>query len=107
MKDDMSKIFEWSNLSWLTINFSKTRIMHFGSKAKTLTHACDVGGFIIEGVHTYRYLGLYLDQDLTFKADLKETIRIICLLIILEISDCVGQCRIYIVCSLDGTIYII
>ena len=46
-------------------------------KAKSLTNACDVGGSIIEGVHSYRYLGFLLDQELTFKADLKQTIRTI------------------------------
>ena len=73
----MSKIFEWSNTSKLTINFSKTKIMHFGMKAKSMTNACNVGVSIIEGVPTYRYLGFLLDQELTFKADLKQTIRTI------------------------------
>ena len=77
LKEDMSRVFTWSNLSRLTINFSKTKIMHFGTKAKSLTNHCDVGGSVIEGVHTYRYLGFLLDQQLTFKADLKQTIRTI------------------------------
>ena len=74
---DMSKIFDWSNMSRLTINCSKTKIMHFGNKAKKSTLPCKVEDHIIEGVHTYRYLGFLLDQELTFKADLKQTIRTI------------------------------
>ena len=36
LSNDMSKIFDWSNQSRLTINFSKTKIMHFGSKARKI-----------------------------------------------------------------------
>ena len=77
LKRDMAMIFDWSNKSRLTINFSKTKIMHFGSKAKKEKLACIVDGHTIECVHTYRYLGFLLDQELTFKADLKQTIRTI------------------------------
>ena len=53
--------------------------MHFGSKAKIVTHSCNVEGFVTEdeNVHTYKYLGFFLDQELTFKADLKRTIQTI------------------------------
>ena len=51
--------------------------MHFGSKQKKSNKSCVTKDYIIEGVHTYRYLGFLLDQDLTFKADLKQTIRTI------------------------------
>ena len=46
--------------------------MHFGSKAKKMTHSCKVEGYVIENVHTYKYLGFLLDQELTFKADLSR-----------------------------------
>ena len=36
LSNDMSKIFEWSNQSRLTINLSKTKIVHFGKKGHTL-----------------------------------------------------------------------
>ena len=77
LKGDMVKILEWSNLSRLTINFSKTKIMHFGSKVKQINNPCEVNNYCIENVHMFRYLGFLLDQELTFKADLKQTIRTI------------------------------
>ena len=79
IKENMSKVFDWSNISRLTINFSKTKIMHYGTKAKTLNNACKVGESIIGCVHTYKYLRFMLDRELTFKADLKQTIRTISL----------------------------
>ena len=42
-----------------------------------MTHSCKVEGYVIDNVHTYKYLGFLLDQELTFKADLKQTIRTI------------------------------
>ena len=77
LKIDMGKIIEWNNLSRLTIHFTKTKIMHFGSKVEKEKQACIVEEYIIECVHTYRYLGFLLDQELTFKADLKQTMRTI------------------------------
>ena len=70
-------ITEWSNLSRETINFTKSKIMHFGSKVKKEKQAFIVDEYTIECVHTYRYLGFLLDQELTFKADLKQTMRTI------------------------------
>ena len=77
LKEDMGKIIEWSNLSRLTINFTKTKIMHFGPKAKKERQSCYVNECVIECVHTYRYLGFLLDRELTFKADLKQSMRTI------------------------------
>ena len=75
LKADMWKIIEKSNMSCLTINFAKTKIVHFGSKAKKITTNREVGGYQIEGVNSYKYLGYLLDQELNFKSELKQTIR--------------------------------
>ena len=54
-----------------------TKIMHFGPKAKKERQSCYVNECVIECVHTYRYLGFLLDRELTFKADLKQSMRTI------------------------------
>ena len=77
LKSDMSKVTEWSNMSRLTINFAKTKVMHFGLKAKKVVKPCQADDSVIESVHTYKYLGFLLDQELSFKADLKQSMRII------------------------------
>ena len=77
LRKDMGKVFDWSNTSRLTINFSKTKVMHFGHKAKKEKQACKIDEYTIECVHSYRYLGFLLDQELTFKSDLKQTTRTI------------------------------
>ena len=77
LKKDMGKVFDWSNTSRLTINFSKTKVMHFGHKAKKEKQACKIDEYTIEYVHSCRYLGFLLDQELTFKSDLKQTTRTI------------------------------
>ena len=47
--------------------------MHFGSKAIKINNPCVVGDHCIQNVHTFKYLGFLLDQELTFKADMKQT----------------------------------
>ncbi len=71
IRDDIGSVTEWLNLNKLTLNTRKTKFMIFGTKSR-LKHCGDmpviINGDVIERVTEFKYLGVILDEMLTFDA---------------------------------------
>ncbi len=69
LRIDLSIVYEWLNANKLTLNTSKTKYIVFGNKSN-LTVKPDlnltIGGKPIERVSSMKYLGVILDEHLTF-----------------------------------------
>ncbi len=70
IRDDVHSISQWLNMNKLTLNMKKTKFMIFGSR--TGLRLCGnipiiINGDAIEQVSEFKYLGVYLDETLTFE----------------------------------------
>ena len=74
LRIDMATVTEWLKLNKLTLNVGKTKLMIFGSQRK-LNRINEVklelNGVNIERVETFKYLGITLDQCLTFESHIQ------------------------------------
>ncbi len=69
LTDVMSLVSKWFRFNKLSVNYSKTKFMLFGSNNRKLENCADsinIGGNSIERTNTYKYLGIKLDQTLSF-----------------------------------------
>ena len=67
--DDIGSISEWLKCNRLTLNTKKTKFMIFGTrnKLRQVTNApIFINGDEIEKVTNFKYLGVYLDETLSF-----------------------------------------
>ncbi len=69
IRDDIGSVSEWLRCNKLILNTKKTKFMIFGSKNK-LREVHDapiyINGDLIERVDCFEYLGVYLDETLSF-----------------------------------------
>ena len=66
----LDKFSKWCKENALTINTSKTKLMTFGSRSnikKDNDLEISIDGERLIAVPTYKYLGINLDQTLSFK----------------------------------------
>ena len=66
----MLNIEHWMDMVGLKMNPSKTEFIYFGGKqqlGKCVTDNLDVAGDLILRSHSIRYLGAYLDENLSYK----------------------------------------
>ena len=69
LRMDLSMVTEWLRANKLTLNTSKTKYMFIGSKplvSKIADQNISMGGASLERVQVFKYLGLWLDENLTF-----------------------------------------
>ena len=70
MCDEIGAVTEWLNLNKLTLNTRKTNFMIFGTKTR-LEQEGDmsiyINGDVIEKVSVFKYLGVMLDECLSFE----------------------------------------
>ena len=66
LQDNLNNFFEWVTMFDLNINYTKTKRMNF-SRRETPNIPISINNNTIEIVHEYKYLGLTIDQKLTFK----------------------------------------
>ena len=79
MQLDLAKVVKWCNSNKLSLNFTKTKCMLFGSAVKLKTSNCSrhkANSVNIDFVHHYKYLGVILDSHLTFNKNLNNIIKI-------------------------------
>uniref|UniRef100_A0A3P9HG26 ribonuclease H n=1 Tax=Oryzias latipes TaxID=8090 RepID=A0A3P9HG26_ORYLA len=72
----MNKVSEWLQKSQLILNVSKTVCMYF-SKSSTNqdTPPVLINGTAIQSVSEYKYLGITIDTQLTFKSHIKKVVN--------------------------------
>ena len=79
---DLDRVYTWCNSNKLTINCKKTKFCIFGMKSsvkrsKTQDVKLSLSNQILERVCSYKYLGLTLDECLTYNKHIKEMSRLV------------------------------
>jgi len=61
----------------LVLNADKTKLMLFSNtkKVSQVPPVCTLNGSVREVVHSYKYLGIWLDDALTFKPHIDNLVR--------------------------------
>ena len=77
---DLDSVYTWCNSNKLTINCKKTKFCLFGmrssiKKSKTQDMKLSLSDQILEPVCSYKYIGLILDEHLTYNKHIKEMNR--------------------------------
>ena len=96
LRIEASNIVQWLRANKLTLNVSKTKFMVFGTKHK-LENVADIplhaDGEVIERVHSFKYLGVILDETLSFEEHIDTLYRKTCSKMgaIKKVTTCVNQ----------------
>ena len=82
LQSDLNGVYTWCNSNKLTINCKKTKYCLFGmrsaiKKSKTQDIRLSLSNQILERVCSYKYLGLTLDEHLTYNKHIKEMNRLV------------------------------
>ena len=77
---DLNLLYNWCRRNQLTINLSKTKLMLFGTK-NMLKHGSkfdtDLSGEKLQYVKQFNYLGMKLEDTLTFELHAADTMRMV------------------------------
>ena len=75
MQELLDKVATWCTKWQLTINQSKTKIMHFRkTRTKQSTYKFRIGSTEIDYTKKYKYLSITFDENLTFKTAVTELV---------------------------------
>ena len=82
LQSDLDRVYTWCNCNKLTINCKKTKFCLFGmrssiKRSKTQDIQLSLSNQILERVCSYKYLGLILDEYLTYNKHIKEMNRLV------------------------------
>ena len=82
IQSDLINLCTWCNRNKLTINCKKTKYCLYGmrssiKKSKMLDIQLSLNANILERVCSYKYLGLILDEHLTYNKHVKEMTKLI------------------------------
>ena len=96
LRIELATANEWLRANKLTLNVSKTKYMFMGSKAlvnKVTDQQISISGEAIERIKVFKYLGLWLDESLTFDFHINKVYNKICqrLGAIHKVRNCMGQ----------------
>ena len=96
LRIDLSAVTEWLRANKLTLNTSKTKYMFIGSKAltsKITEQTLCMAGVQLERVPVFKYLRLWLDENLTFDHHVSKLYNKVCqkLGAIRKVRNCLGQ----------------
>merc|ERR1712179_865067 len=72
IKDEFEKVLEWLAANKLIINLSKTQLMVFTNIPRTHTVSITVNNQTIEEVAETKFLGVILDNKLSWDAHIKQ-----------------------------------
>ena len=76
----INKFVNWCEVNQLTINIKKTKVMIFGSrynikKANNIGVSVSINCNSLQNVPSYKYLGIHLDQTLSFDYHIKSVVN--------------------------------
>ena len=96
LRIDMSYINEWLRANKLTLNVKKTKYMIIGNKAavnRVGDQLVQIAGETIDRVKEFKYLGLWLDETLTFDCHVNKVYNKVCqkLGAIRKVRNCLGK----------------
>ena len=82
LQSDLDRVYTWCHCNKLTINCKKTKFCLFGmrstiKRSKTQDIQLSLSNQILERVCSYKYLGLTLDECLTYNKHVKEMNRLV------------------------------
>ena len=82
LQNDLNSVYNWCDSNKLTINCKKTKYCLYGMrsivlKARMLNINLSLNNQILEQVCSYKYLGLILDEHLTYNKHIKEMNKVI------------------------------
>ncbi len=69
---ELRKLQNWFKSNKLSLNLSKTKIMLFGKCWANMRVQVQVDGFIIERVHENKFLGVTIDDKISWKSHIKH-----------------------------------
>lgn len=68
VENDIQALIAWGHDNAISFDYEKTEVMHFSRKKNTISPPVRHGDHLIEPKEALRWLGLWLDRKLTFKA---------------------------------------
>ena len=74
MNNNLTRTFNWTQNNELSINYSKTKSMIFTRK-RNVSCQTYINNKLIENVSEFTYLGLLIDQNLTFKNHILNIVK--------------------------------
>ena len=80
MTEDLAKLTTWFKMNQLTVNIEKTKIMMFGTRnmlKKSRSLDVYIAGTKLKYVNFFNYLGIKLDNTLTFEKHAAECIHLV------------------------------
>ena len=81
LTENLTKIKEWMSSVRLKINKSKLEFIIFGNRTKVNKCASDglrIEGKIVNRSQIAKYLGAWMDTDLTLKTHEKKNVQVLC-----------------------------
>lgn len=75
INSDLSKLSEWLKMNKLKLNLSKTKYMVIGTKNIIVDTPITIDSIQIERVKQFKYLGIVLDEKLTFSEHMNSVIK--------------------------------
>ena len=69
LQEDLNLVYSWLCINLLSLSVKKSSVMLVGSRQKLQNHDLNitVEGWPISRVSFFKYLGLYIDEDLTWQ----------------------------------------
>lgn len=72
---DLASIFSWLCSNKLKLNVSKTKWMRIGKRGHSIQQSLSIDNSAIEQVDTFKYLGVLIDNKLSFSPHIEFTVK--------------------------------
>ena len=72
IENEMVKLKKWFNDNKLSLNLNKTKFMIFGHQRREANILLSLDGVFIDRVSEFRFLGVIIDDKLTWKAHIVQ-----------------------------------
>ena len=75
-RQEVSRFVDWCDENYLDLNIGKTKEMIFDTRRRNVAHEpIVIAGVEVERVETYRYLGVVIDNKLSWHANTDQIIK--------------------------------